>query len=180
MIYSIGHGAKELDKFLAELKAYGIEYLLDVRSKPYSKMHPQFNQNELKATLREHCITYAFMGDKLGGLPHGKSYHTEEGKVDYQAVSQKESFQAELKRLLSANEQNLNVAVMCSEGKPETCHRSKLIGHELLKRDVVMQHILDEERVKDQFTVMLEATKGKGAQTLFEEDVLMTSRGTYA
>ena len=35
-IYSIGHGAKEIEGFIAELKYFDIWYLLDIRSKPYS------------------------------------------------------------------------------------------------------------------------------------------------
>ncbi len=33
-IYSIGHGSKPIGEFLAELEAFGIAYLVDVRSRP--------------------------------------------------------------------------------------------------------------------------------------------------
>jgi uncharacterized protein (DUF488 family) len=40
-LYSIGHGNKSIEKFIEQLKDFDIEYLIDVRSKPYSK----FNQH---------------------------------------------------------------------------------------------------------------------------------------
>ena len=72
-IYSIGHGNKKIADFISELKSYGIEYLLDIRSKPYSKWNPQFNQVQLELELKNHGITYVFVGDSLGGLPEDRS-----------------------------------------------------------------------------------------------------------
>jgi len=36
-LYSIGHGNKKIEDFIAELESFKIQYLLDIRSKPYSK-----------------------------------------------------------------------------------------------------------------------------------------------
>ena len=47
-IYTIGHGNRKQEDFLALLKDFAIEYLIDVRSQPYSKFNPQYNQHELK------------------------------------------------------------------------------------------------------------------------------------
>ena len=46
-IYSIGHGNKKIEDFIGELKSFKIQFLLDIRSKPYSKWNPQFNQAAL-------------------------------------------------------------------------------------------------------------------------------------
>ena len=56
-LYTIGHGNRKPEDFLAMLKDFGIEYLIDVRSQPYSKFNPQFNQNDLKFFLE------FFLGD---------------------------------------------------------------------------------------------------------------------
>lgn len=37
-IFSIGHGQKKIEEFIAELKSFDIQFLLDIRSKPYSKL----------------------------------------------------------------------------------------------------------------------------------------------
>ncbi len=68
-IYTIGHGARKAEDFLALLKRYGIEYLVDVRFQPFSRYHPQFSQQNLKSFLEENGIRYVFMGDTLAGDP---------------------------------------------------------------------------------------------------------------
>jgi len=72
-IFSIGHGNKKIEDFIQELKSFEIQFLLDIRSKPFSKWNPQFNQNELKYKLEEKGIKYVFVGDTLGGLPEDRS-----------------------------------------------------------------------------------------------------------
>ena len=64
-IYSIGHGNKDIKDFIAELKSFNIQYLLDIRSKPYSKWNPQFNQSALELELKNNGITYVFVGDTV-------------------------------------------------------------------------------------------------------------------
>ena len=39
-LYSIGHGNKEIEDFIQELKSFNIQYLVDIRSKPFSKWNP--------------------------------------------------------------------------------------------------------------------------------------------
>jgi len=174
-IYSIGHGSKSIEKFINELKSFGIKYLIDIRSKPFSKYYPHFNQSELKFALEKSAITYVFLGEQLGGLPSDPTCYTE-GKVDYEKLKKKDFFKAGLKSLITANEKSIPLVIMCSESKPQECHRSKLIGEELLLNDISINHIIDENKSKDQLTVMSEVTKGLGLINLFNEEATFTSR----
>ena len=178
MIYSIGHGTKKIEAFLNELNSYKISYLVDVRTSPYSKYNPQFNREMLKNDLEKIGITYVYLGGNLGGLPSDRSCYVD-GKVDYDLIKEKEFFKEGLKRLIKAYEKNLNVAIMCSESKPEECHRSKLIGQELLKQNVSLLHIISAEKTKEQTSVMNELTKGKGVVDLFGNETSFTSRKKY-
>lgn len=178
-LYSIGHGNKEIEKFIDELKSFEIKYLLDIRSKPYSKWNPQFNQVALEIELKNNGITYVFVGDNLGGLPQDRSCYDQDGKVVYDWIKEKDFFKQGLKRLTTANEKNINLAIMCSESKPEECHRSKLIGQELLKKEISLKHIVADKKVKSQETVMNELTKGKGTIDLFGNETDFTSRKSY-
>lgn len=178
-IYSIGHGTKKIEEFLAELKSFGIQFLLDIRSKPYSKWNPQFNQNELRLYLEGNGIKYVFVGDTLGGLPADRSCYDYDGKVVYDLVKEKDFFKDGLKRLTTANEKHIKLAIMCSESKPEECHRSKLIGQELLKEKISLKHIISNKLIKSQETVMTEITKGKNTVDLFGGAVDFTSRKSY-
>ena len=178
MIYSIGHGTKKIEAFLNELNSYKISYLVDVRTSPYSKYNPQFNREMLKNDLEKTGITYVYLGENLGGLPSDRSCYVD-GKVDYELIKEKGFFKEGLKRLIMANEKNLNVAIMCSESKPEECHRSKLIGQELLKQNISLLHIISADKTKEQTTVMNELTKGKGVVDLFGNETSFTSRKKY-
>ena len=178
-IYSIGHGNKKVEDFIAQLKSFDIEYLLDIRSKPYSKWNPQFNQEALELELKNNDITYVFVGDTLGGLPKDRSCYDKNGKVVYDLIAEKDFFKEGLNRLTTANEKKIKLAIMCSESKPEECHRSKLIGQELLNKEISLKHIVSDKRIKSQQSVMNELTKGKGTVDLFGNEIDFTSRKSY-
>lgn len=178
-LYSIGHGNKKISDFIDELKSFGIQYLLDIRSKPYSKWSPQFNKTELDVELSKNGISYVFVGDTLGGLPEDRSCYDNNGKVVYDLIKEKEFFKKGLERLVIANEKSIKLAIMCSEAKPEECHRSKLIGQELLKNNISINHIVSTHKKKSQQLVMNELTKGKGTIDLFGNELEFTSRKTY-
>lgn len=176
-IYSIGHGNKTLEKFIEELHAFKIEYLFDVRSKPYSKFNPHFNSTLLEAELAQSGITYVYLGNHLGGLPSDISCYVK-GKVDYEKIKEKDFFQEGINLIVDANHEKMTIVLMCSESKPETCHRSKLIGQELLKHDISLKHIINSNLIKNQKNVMDALTQGKNLTTLFGNENL-TSRKKY-
>ncbi len=178
-IYSIGHGNKKIEDFIEELKSFNILYLLDIRSKPYSKWNPQFNQAELRNEITKQGITYVYVGDLLGGLPEDRTCYDFNGKVVYDRIKEKDFFKEGLKRLTTANDKKLNLAIMCSESNPEECHRCKLIGQELLLKDISLKHIISVDKIKSQEMVMAELTKGKGILDLFGEKKDFTSRKSY-
>jgi len=181
-LYSIGHGNKSIDELIEELCFFNIKYLIDVRSKPYSKHHPQFNKDNLILELKGREIKYVYMGDLLGGLPDDESCYTN-GYVDYQILKEKDFFKKGLERLINANNKKIKVAIMCSETNPSMCHRSKLIGEELLKHGIVLNHIIrlketNQIILKDQYSVMSEIAPN-GVLNLFGEEISFHSRKKY-
>jgi uncharacterized protein (DUF488 family) len=170
-IYSIGHGNKSIKKFIEELQSFKVEYLFDVRSKPYSKYNPHFNKSLLETELAQIGITYVYLGDHLGGLPSDITCYVK-GKVDYEKIKNKEFFQQGINLIVEASQEKMLIVLMCSESKPETCHRSKLIGQELLKFNISVNHIINSGLIKDQKRVMDELMKGKNLSNLFGEENL--------
>jgi uncharacterized protein (DUF488 family) len=156
-LHTIGYGTRTLEQLIAALQANRIEYVLDVRTSPYSKFKPEFSREPLEAALKAHSIRYLFMGDTLGGQPRDLDCYTD-GKVDYDKVRQQPFFQAGLERLRKAHEQHVRAALMCSEGRPEQCHRSKMIGEALAAAGIPVRHIdedgrlLTQTKVKDRLT----------------------------
>lgn len=166
-LYTIGHGSREAEHFLALLQAFGIEYLIDVRSQPFSRFHPQFSQRTLKLFLEENGIRYVFMGDELGGRPKDASCYDSEGRIDYEKVKTKDYFKNGIERLKTAYQKDLNVAIMCSERDPVLCHRTKLIAEVLVTDNITVKHIDETGKIKEHADVMKEIKKGPQSGDLF-------------
>jgi uncharacterized protein (DUF488 family) len=175
-LFTIGYGARTLEEFLAALKKNGIEYLIDVRTAPYSKFKPEFSKDLLQYHVERAGIHYLFMGDTLGGQPKDPACHTD-GKVDYGKVRAQAAFQSGIERLRKAFEQQRRAALMCSEGKPEQCHRSKLIGEALAAAGIPVCHIDEDGGMLTQTEVIVRLTKGQ--MDLFGQ-ASFTSRKRYA
>ena len=174
-IYTIGYGARDLAGFLETLKAHDIAYLLDVRSTPYSRFKPEFSKDALSQALREAGIHYLYLGRQLGGQPEDPSCYVD-GKVDYAAVRQLPAFREGMDRLEQAYWQGRRVVLMCSEGKPELCHRSKLIGQSLAELAIPVLHIDENGHLLTQAEVIERLTGGQ--LNLFGEPDF-TSRKRY-
>lgn len=176
-IYMIGYGARTVEAFVETLTRLGIAYLIDVRSRPYSRYKPEFSKEALAETLKAAGIRYVFMGDTLGGQPEDPDCYVD-GKVDYSRCKEKEFYQAGLERLNRAWDQQLPVVLMCSEGKPEQCHRSKLIAPSLMDLGIPVIHIDESDQLISQAAVMDRVTGGQ--PSLFGDDFLeLTSRKRY-
>jgi uncharacterized protein (DUF488 family) len=175
-VYTIGYGSRSMDEFIATLRAHQITYLIDVRSAPYSRYRPEFSKTELENQLRLHEIRYVYLGDRLGGRPTDRSCYVDD-KVVYELVRQKPFFLDGLRRIRRAFEQQLHIVLMCSEGKPEACHRTKLIGAALTELGVLVMHIDEEGALRTQDEVTAEITNGQ--LLLFEDINPFTSRKRY-
>ena len=147
-IYTIGYGSRSVDEFIEVLQEHEIAYLIDVRSAPYSRYKPEFSREPLEAELQRQGIRYVFMGDTLGGQPDDEECYDVNGKVDYERVKKTERYQFGIKRLQTAVAKKQCVALMCSEGKPENCHRSKLIGETLEEKNIRVTHIDESDELQ--------------------------------
>ena len=132
LLYTIGHSNLPAEDFIAHLEQHGITLLVDVRSRPYSRYFPHFNKSRLENFLPEHGITYHFAGLHLGGRPDDPTVYRE-GDIDYEAVMQRDWYQAGLHDLLALVAGTAGpAAIMCSEGDPDRCHRHHLIARSLV------------------------------------------------
>ena len=174
-IYTIGYGNRTVDELVAILQQYGIHYLIDVRSSPYSRFKPEFGKEALDQALRPHAIRYVFLGQELGGRPTDPDCFVE-GKVDYDRVRVKPFYQAGIERVHTAWQKQLPVVLMCSELRPQECHRAKLIGETLTSLGLPVQHIDENGQLKPHAEVIAELTSGQ--LSLFGTQ-MFTSRKRY-
>ncbi len=165
-IYTIGHGNRSLEAFLELLQRYEIAHVIDVRSQPYSRYTPHFSRAALEHSLKEHHIRYVFMGDTLGGRPQDASCYRED-KPQYDIIRTKPFYLQGIARLRVVWEKQLCVALLCSEAKPQECHRSKLIGNTLTEQQIQVSHIDESGYCKDQQAINMLLTGGQ--QLLFED-----------
>jgi len=174
-IFTIGYGHRSFNEFLAAIRRYDIKYVIDIRSKPFSRYKPEFSRETLSLNLERCGVRYHFMGEELGGRPEGEEFYTN-GKVVYSRLEQNETFQKGISRLETAARQPGRVCLMCSEARPEQCHRSKLIGHVLQQRKVPVNHIGTDNEILTQDEVLRILTGGQ--LLLFEHD--FKSRRPYS
>jgi uncharacterized protein (DUF488 family) len=140
-VFTIGHSTHPQERFIALLRQYGITALCDVRSKPYSRMNPQFNREELKEALLAQGVEYRFLGKELGARSDDPNCY-ENGKVQYDRLAETELFKYGLKRVLRGMRDDFRIALMCAEKEPLECHRTILVGRHLVALGVTVEHIL--------------------------------------
>ena len=142
-IYTIGHSTHEIEDFLDLLTQVGIDVVVDVRSSPYSRYVPQYNRENIQRSLERAGIEYKFRGRHLGGRPKDITCY-KEGEVDYDLLRQKEWFHQAIDGLLELASEPGNIALMCSEADPSSCHRHNLLARVLVDRDVTVLHIVSD------------------------------------
>lgn len=180
LLLTLGYGKRSIDETIALLQAHDVRFLVDVRSAPYSRHHPDFSHDALRQHLAACDIAYLFLGEELGGRPDNPACYDEEGRVDYTACRRQPLFQEGIGRLCTAWEQGQRVALLCSESRPEECHRSKLIGVALAAQGIELIHLDHDDTPLSQHEVMDRLLGGQLA--LFDElqpAKVTKSRGKY-
>jgi uncharacterized protein (DUF488 family) len=138
-IFSIGHSNHSIDKFLSLLNDFEINMVVDVRSAPFSRMFPQFNQEAFKKSLSDNTIGYHYLGDQIGGRSNDPDDYLD-GQVLYKSLARKEAFKLGINRLKEGSVK-YQIAIMCSEKEPLDCHRTLLVSEALARSGVVVRHI---------------------------------------
>jgi hypothetical protein len=146
-VYTIGHSSQPLNRLILLLEKHDIDAVVDIRSYPFSRYAPQFNQPALAEELPRHGIRYVFRGDELGGRPRDNEYYDDEGHVLYWKVADADFFIRGIARL-ERGIPKYRIALMCSEENPSDCHRRLLIGRVLRERGITICHIRGDGRVQ--------------------------------
>jgi uncharacterized protein (DUF488 family) len=130
-LYTLGHSDHPIETFIGLLQAAGAQAVVDARSTPYSRFHPQFRKDAMQAALAQHNITYVYAGSDLGGRPVDPACYRD-GVVAYDLVMQRPWFADGIHRLLQLA-QTIPTAVLCAEEDPAHCHRHHLISVYILQ-----------------------------------------------
>lgn len=145
-VLTIGHSDHSLATFLGLLLTHHVGALADVRTAPYSRLHPHFNQDRLRHALSDEAVKYVYLGNVLGGRPNDASCYVD-GRVRYDRVAATKDFRAGLARVVEGAGR-YRVALMCAEREPLDCHRTLLVGHALDQEGIEVRHILVDGSVE--------------------------------
>jgi uncharacterized protein (DUF488 family) len=142
-IFSLGHSTHELAEFIARLRAYDVEQVVDVRRYPGSRRLPWFSKDALARELPPEQVHYVHLPDLGGrrrpapGSPNG-AWRVEgfRGYADHMAGRE---FAAALETLEELARERAT-AMMCAEGLWWRCHR-RLVSDALTVRGWEVVHI---------------------------------------
>jgi uncharacterized protein (DUF488 family) len=143
-VHTVGHSTHPIEHFIGILAGHGVRRLVDVRTIPRSRRNPQFNRENLPASLQTAGIDYHHLPG-LGGLRHprkdsiniGWRNASFRGYADYMQTPE---FAENLSRLIELASE-MPTAIMCAEAVPWRCHRS-LIADALTARGIPVLEIL--------------------------------------
>ena len=143
-LYTIGHGTDGEEGFLGRCQAAALEAIVDVRSAPGSRRHPQFGRAEMERWLPAAGIGYRWeprlggfrrpvAGSRNTGLRHPafRGYADHMGLPDFGIALHEVIGEAAAKR----------VAVMCSESLWWRCHRRLIADAAVLLYGATVLHV---------------------------------------
>lgn len=144
-LFSIGHGTLDATAFNSSLRAAGIAAAADIRRYPSSRLHPQFNADALRGSLREADIDYRPMPE-LGGrrtpLPDSPNGALRNASFrGYADFMQSSGFTDGLLELLMLAADR-PTAMFCSETLWWRCHRRLLADAIVLLHDGKVTHLV--------------------------------------
>lgn len=125
--YTVGHSSRSAEEFLATLRPYGIDFVVDVRRFPGSERNPQFDADALAETLAEHGIGYRHV-EALGGRRSSQMADSPNGGWEndsfraYADYALTEAFQDALEELIELARDH-TPAIVCAEAVYWRCHR---------------------------------------------------------
>lgn len=148
-LWTVGHGARPLEPFLAVLVQAQVTVVVDVRRFPGSRRHPQFGRSALTDGLAAAGIGYEWWGEALGGRRSrsSASRHValrQAAFAGYADHMDSPEFRTAVTDLL-AQAARQRPAVMCAETVWWHCHRM-LLADALSMRGATVTHLLEVDR----------------------------------
>lgn len=162
-ILTLGHSNHEAAYLIDLVRMNAVDTVVDVRSHPFSRYNPQFNEAALRDTLNTAGMNYLKRSRDLGGRPRQDACYDENGRVVYARVAQLPGFQAALEQVVDTAAHR-TVALLCTEREPLQCHRTLLIAHELRRAGRAVEHIAADANRETHEAVMRRLAEMHGQQ----------------
>ncbi|WP_199827629.1 DUF488 domain-containing protein [Streptomyces specialis] len=166
-LLTIGHSSHNFATFVGLLRGCEITAVADVRSVPFSRFTPQFNQRSVEHGLHKAGLEYVFLGKELGARTDDMTCYVN-GRVQYGRLARTPGFIDGIERL-AKGAQSQRIAIMCTEGEPLDCHRTVLVARVLTDHGLTIGHIHGNGLVESHTSAMerLMVKFGLAEQELF-------------
>ena len=143
-IFTIGHSNYNVEKLIDMLRYYNINCVVDIRGTPYSKYNVQYNKETIRDTLIKEGFVYIYMAKEFAAKRENKVSYNKEGYSDFEKVIYEEEFKNGIERLKNGCKKGYRIALLGAMQDPIRCHRSILVGRELVQHGFNVKHILDD------------------------------------
>jgi uncharacterized protein (DUF488 family) len=145
LLYTIGHSTHPIEIFLDLLLDHRIKTLIDVRSFPGSRRWPQFNHDEIKASVESAGTSYLWC-KALGGRRHSSQRDSPHSAWQHAAFRSYADYADTVEFAAAIEDLNglagrRRSAIMCSEGLWWRCHR-RIVSDHIAVRGWDVRHIL--------------------------------------
>jgi uncharacterized protein (DUF488 family) len=151
-LITLGHGTATADELARLIREAAIEAIIDVRSVPKSRRHPQFWREDMERWIPEKTGSTYFWESSLGGFrkvnrnssnvalrhPSFRAY------ADYMET---DAFACALAALLALTS-TTRVAILCSETVWWRCHRRLISDAALLAHGARVEHLMHDGKFR--------------------------------
>lgn len=150
-LFSIGHSTHGREYFLSLLRMHHVEYLLDVRSTPYSRYAPAYNKDQIQRFLELYGIQYWHMGHFFGARQENEQLYTLETEkglcLNFEQFRKTDLFKTGVDNVMKGLNNGRNIALMCTEKNPIDCHRAIMVSKGFLDQGINVKHILPDGNI---------------------------------
>jgi len=150
-LFTLGHGTATADELAKLIRDSAIESIIDVRTVPKSRRHPQFWRGEMELWVPELSGSTYRWEPALGGFrkPTPNSRNVALRNLSFRAYAdymETDAFSGALDMLLAQAESS-RIAIVCSETLWWRCHRRLISDAAFLLRGVGVQHLMHDGKL---------------------------------
>ena len=155
-LYTIGYANKDFETFLKMLQDNNVNCLVDIRTTPYSKQYPEYNEDVLKEKLKDNKITYLPFKNEFGARRQEHNVYSNitypDGSyndvVIFEKVWTTNEFKKGVERIKNGLNKGFNICLMCSEKHPFECHRDIMVSEYFYRYEKIeVNHIFSISEV---------------------------------
>lgn len=152
ILLTLGHGTAGEEELARLIRGAAIESLVDVRTVPKSRRHPQFWREKMECWVPERSGSTYRWEPALGGFrKHNPNSHNvalrHPSFRSYADYMETDAFALALRELL-VQVTIAQVAIMCSETVWWRCHRRLISDAALLLHGVPVQHLMHDGKLR--------------------------------